>query len=154
VTSVVPGSRHPHPAPDGRSGPSVRLSLAPEPQLLGTVRLVVASAGRRFGLDEEQIQDLKVAVSEVCTASIGALRLAGLDQPVELDLFEDGGRFGVEVRDHAPDRAHTPAPFGELGELVDEHDFSLALVESLAVEVMSGRDDDGAHVTRFWLDRT
>lgn len=152
MARIVPGSSTPPPGSGVRSVPAVRLSLAPEPQLLGTVRLVVASAGRRFGLDEEQVEDLKVAVSEACTVAIGALNLAGLTSPVELEVFETDGRFGVSVRDHAPELAHTPTALGELGQLVDGHDFSLALVESLAAEVRSGRDADGAHATTFWLD--
>jgi anti-sigma regulatory factor (Ser/Thr protein kinase) len=128
--------------------PSVRLAVAPEPRLLGTVRLVVATAARRVGLDEEQIEDLKVAVSEACALSIHSMRDAGLAEPVEVDLFEDEGRFGIEVRDRAPEdgRSATGAADG-----IEDRAFGLALVSALVAGVESRPRPGGGHATRFWL---
>jgi serine/threonine-protein kinase RsbW len=140
----------PYPDPAPASAPAIRLTLTPEPKLLSTVRLVVGSAGRRFGLDEEQVQDLKVAVSEACTLAIAALRAADLCEPLEIDLFEGTDRIGVEVRDRAPAWSRRMAVPGEL---FGDDDFSLALVSSLAADVKVGHRADGLHATTFWLDR-
>jgi anti-sigma regulatory factor (Ser/Thr protein kinase) len=147
----VTGAVDVHDRRAGAAGVAVRLELAPEPQLLGTLRLVVATAGRRYGLDEEAVQDLKVAVSEACAMSISVLRRAGLTTPVEVCMLERDDRLGVEVRDRAPGPRH--AADGS-GDLLPEHEFGLALVESLATEVRSGRDADGTYATTFWLDRS
>lgn len=128
--------------------PSVRLTIAPEPRLLGTVRLVVATAARRVGLDEEQIEDLKVAVSEACALSIHSMRAAGMAEPVEVDLFEGGGRFGIEIRDRAPadGRAGNEPVDG-----IEDRAFGLALVSALVAGVESSPRTGGGHATRFWL---
>jgi anti-sigma regulatory factor (Ser/Thr protein kinase) len=134
--------------PDLSERPSVRLTVAPEPRLLGTVRLVVATAARRAGLDEEQIEDLKVAVSEACALSIHSVRDAGRGDPVEVDLFEDEGRFGIEVRDRAPDNWQSAA--GATSG-VEDRVFGLALVSALVDSVESRPRSGGGHATRFWL---
>jgi anti-sigma regulatory factor (Ser/Thr protein kinase) len=134
--------------PDAEERPSVRLTVAPEPRLLGTVRLVVATAARRAGLDEEQIEDLKVAVSEACALSINSVRDAGRGDPVEVDLFEDEERFGIEVRDRAPESAQSDA--GASGGIEDRV-FGLALVSALVASVESLPRSGGGHATRFWL---
>ena len=128
--------------------PSVRLAVAPEPRLLGTVRLVVATAARRVGLDEEQIEDLKVAVSEACALSIHSMRDAGMVQPVEVDLYEDEGRFAIEVRDRAPEDGH---PGAGAADGIEDRVFGLALVSALVAGVESSPRDGGGHATRFWL---
>jgi anti-sigma regulatory factor (Ser/Thr protein kinase) len=134
--------------PGAATRPSVRLIIAPEPRLLGTVRLVVATAARRVGLDEEQIEDLKVAVSEACALSIHSMRAAGLAEPVEVDLFEGEGRFGIEIRDRAPadGRAGTEPTDG-----IEDRAFGLALVSALVAGVESSPRTGGGHATRFWL---
>jgi anti-sigma regulatory factor (Ser/Thr protein kinase) len=84
---------------------TVRLAFPPEPRLLGTVRLVVSVIARKAGMDEEGVEDLKVAVSEACAVAVGDLNRAGRPDLIELDLIEAADRVGIEVRDRAP-----PAP--------------------------------------------
>jgi serine/threonine-protein kinase RsbW len=127
---------------------SVRLTVLPEPDLLSTVRLVVATAGRRAGLDDEMVEDLKVAVSEICSA---AIRETGEDTDacIEVDLFDDADRFGVEIRDRC-----LPLPAGGVRDpfgSADNRDFGLALVGSLVDELDSADRPGGGFVTRFWL---
>ncbi len=129
---------------------TVRLVFPPQPRLLGTVRLVVGIVARQAGIDEEGIEDLKIAVSETCAVAVGDLARAGLEAPVELDLVDDGGRFGVEVRDRAPDsgrRSHVDQGIADL----DDRQFGLALVGALVDDLDSGPLDGGGHRTSFWF---
>jgi anti-sigma regulatory factor (Ser/Thr protein kinase) len=130
-----------HEAAPGRT---VRLTLAPEPRLLGTVRLVVATAARRAGLGDEQVEDLKVAVSEICSVAVDA---SGGTGEVEVDLAEEGDRFVVEIRDRAQVAEVVPAYFGS----PDDRAFGLALVGSLVSGLDSFDRPGGGYVTRFWM---
>jgi anti-sigma regulatory factor (Ser/Thr protein kinase) len=130
---------------------TVHLAFPPEPALLGTVRLVVGIVARKAGVDEEGVEDLKVAVSETCAVAVGDLTLAGLSTPIELDLVEEPDRLGVEVRDRAP-AAPSAATIPEDGE-VDDRQFGLALVGALVDGLHSTTLEGGGHSTRFWLRR-
>ena len=138
-------------APQG-DGPTVRLSFPPEAQLLGTVRLVVGMVARKAGVDEEGIEDLKVAVSETCAVAVTDLAWAGSDAPIELDVILEPDRFGVEVRDRAPaDQLAAMVGTVDDGEL-DDRQFGLALVGALVDDIASETlEDGGGHRTRFWL---
>jgi anti-sigma regulatory factor (Ser/Thr protein kinase) len=136
----------------GGDGTVVRLSFPPEAQLLGTVRLVVGMVARKAGVDEEGIEDLKVAVSETCAVAVTDLAWAGLDAPIELDLILEPDRFGIEVRDRAP--AGEPTSRGATAEEadLDDRQFGLALVGALVDDLASEPLGDGeGHRTRFWL---
>jgi anti-sigma regulatory factor (Ser/Thr protein kinase) len=128
---------------------TVRLAFPPQPRLLGTIRLVVGIVARNAGIDEEGIEDLKVAVSETCAVAVGDLTRVGISSPIELDLIEDGERFGVEVRDRAPEDARSVA--GDGIEDLDDRQFSLALVGALVDDLDSGPLAGGGHRTSFWL---
>ena len=126
--------------------PSVRLTVAPEARLLATVRLVVATAARRAGVNDELVEDLKVAVSEICSTAVRA-RSSVPRGSIEVDLSEDGRRFVVEIRDRV--QAVEPSS-GALGS-PDDRAFGLALAGSLVEELDSAPRHGGGYVTRFWL---
>jgi anti-sigma regulatory factor (Ser/Thr protein kinase) len=131
---------------------TVRLTFPPEAQLLGTVRLVVGMVARKAGVDEEGIEDLKVAVSETCAVAVTDLAWAGLDTPIELDVMLEPDRFGIEVRDRAPvDQFAAKGGAIDGGEL-DDRQFGLALVGALVDDIASETLEDGdGHRTRFWM---
>jgi anti-sigma regulatory factor (Ser/Thr protein kinase) len=128
---------------------TVRLAFPPQARLLGTIRLVVGIVARKAGVDEEGIEDLKVAVSETCAVAVAGLARAGLSSPIELDLIEDGERFGVEVRDRAPVNRRVLGGFDM--EDLDDRQFGLALVGALVDGLDSTPLADGGHRTRFWV---
>jgi anti-sigma regulatory factor (Ser/Thr protein kinase) len=131
---------------------TVRLAFPPEPRLLGTVRLVVGVVARKAGMDEEGIEDLKVAVSETCAVAVGDLHRAKRLDPIEVDLVETADRFGIEVRDRAP----AAAPGGGGGAVeaeVDDRELGLALVGALVDDLKTSTMEDGGNRTSFWLRR-
>jgi anti-sigma regulatory factor (Ser/Thr protein kinase) len=131
---------------------TVRLAFPPEPRLLGTVRLVVGVVARKAGMDEEGIEDLKVAVSETCAVAVGDLSRAGRRDPIEVDLVEATDRFGIEVRDRAP-AASQGGPEGEADGEVDDRELGLALVGALVDDLKTSTTEDGGNRTSFWLRR-
>ena len=50
--------------------PSATLSLPPAPEHVRTARLVVVAAARRFGLDEELVDDVRLAVGEAVARAV------------------------------------------------------------------------------------
>ena len=128
---------------------TVRLVVPPEARLLGTIRLVVGIVARKAGIDEEAIEDLKIAVSETCAVAIADLERAGVASAIELDLIEDGKRFGVEVRDRAP--AETRSTDGFDIKDLDDRQFGLALVGALVDDLDNTPLEGGGHRTRFWV---
>lgn len=68
------------------------LEIPSSPEYVGTARIFVGAVARSQGAEEEEVHDLKLAVSELCAA--GAREGGG---PVRVALSEDGGSLSVEV---------------------------------------------------------
>ena len=130
----------------------VRLDFPPEPRLLSTVRLVVGMVARNAGIDEEGIEDLKVAVSETCAVAVGDLTRAGLQTPIELELSSEGDRFRIDVRDRAPE-GEQRRPATDALEDLDDRQFGLALVGALVDDLDARSLPGGGHLISFWLRR-
>lgn len=79
---------------------AVELQLPPDTQHVGLARLVVVTAARRAGMHEEQVEDLRIAVSEATTNAILVHQRATSDERVTLRFGEtDDGAFEVTVMD-------------------------------------------------------
>lgn len=76
-------------------GDALTLAFPPVPAYVSTARLFVGSVARHYGVDEERVDDLKVAVSEACTSAI-RLRGDGED-PIEVLITTGQGALKVEV---------------------------------------------------------
>jgi anti-sigma regulatory factor (Ser/Thr protein kinase) len=124
----------------------VEIEIPPRSAYVGVVRLALASLGRTAGLDEEALDDLKIAVSEACTNAVLGHEETGLDEPV-LVAWDDEGALVVEVTD----RSEKQAP----GNLIDSQGFStrqvmsLALLESMAERVDIEPSATGGITTRL-----
>ncbi len=90
---------------------------------LATVRIFAASLARRFGMDEDTIADLKLALSEAGTL---ALRGSAGADPLRLTAREiDGGlEFAVEL--------------GEAGIAADDELGGLDLIRALFADAREG----------------
>jgi serine/threonine-protein kinase RsbW len=76
------------------------LEIPPDPEQVRTARLFAAAAARHFDIDEERVEDLKVAVSEACTNAIQSHAEAGLADPVRITatVVPGGVRFAIVDR--------------------------------------------------------
>lgn len=117
--------------------------MPPAPEYVATVRLFVASVARHFGLAEEVLEDLKVAVSEACNDAIS--QASG---PVSVQMrAPDDGRLEVEITG-PPGHGETDPRLLVVGASpampeVPEEGIGVALIRALfpdvAVETVDGR---------------
>jgi serine/threonine-protein kinase RsbW len=77
----------------------IELEIPPRSAYVGVVRLALASLGRGLELDDEAVDDLKIAVSEACTNAVLSNEEAGGDHPVSVKWTQESGRVVVEVCD-------------------------------------------------------
>ncbi|MGI8900695.1 MAG: ATP-binding protein [Nocardioides sp.] len=82
-----------------RTVPGITVSIARDPALVRTVRLVAAAVARRSSRDEEFVEEVRLAVAEACTLLMGASHVE--DDPVTVRLSVDA-RFHVEVSSDGP----------------------------------------------------
>ncbi len=134
----------PEPTTAEGSGPLVRLQISPTPAQVRTARLVAAAVGRRSGLAEEALDEVRLAVGEACSRAVSLHRAYAPDELVTVVLEVDGA-FVVSVCDVAP-AGGTEAAGDLLGRL-DDMEVSVAGDEPLSGEgfglaVISGLVDD------------
>lgn len=86
----------------------VRVSIARDPALVRTVRLVAAAVARRTGQDEELVEEIRLAVGEACALLIGE-EADGNESPVTVAI-DVSDRISVEVVSRSPVGAKDPPP--------------------------------------------
>lgn len=110
-----------------RTGPAapVELSLPVEDDLLVLARYTVSTLASRLEFDIDEIEDLRLAVDELCLLVLGGRRAGRL----LLAFVGDEGRIDVWCHYDGPEELAAPDPEGDGGELsarildalVDEH---------------------------------
>jgi anti-sigma regulatory factor (Ser/Thr protein kinase) len=87
------------PAGSARTATGVTVSIARDPALVRTVRLVAAAVARRSSQDEEFVEEVRLAVGEACALLVGH-EPAPVEQegPVEVSMrLEDRLRVSVSA---------------------------------------------------------
>ena len=80
----------------------IELEIPVKPDYVGVVRLAVASMARKAGMDEERVDDLKIAVSEACTNAVMDADEAGVTEPIHVTVRDSGESVTVEIVDSVP----------------------------------------------------
>jgi anti-sigma regulatory factor (Ser/Thr protein kinase) len=124
---------------------TVELEIPSRSAYVAVVRLTVASLARQSGLDEQLVDDLRMAVSEACANAVIANLEAGVDAPVAVSWFEDDDRVVVEVADRGPVSAVETSEQPE--------DMSLALIRSLVDGCEFSPRPGGGMSTRLVISR-
>ncbi len=75
------------------------LDVAPDFDQVRTVRLFAAAVARHYGVDEDRVEDVKVAISEAATNSIKAHRDAGTPAPIRVSAVTQDDRLRFSVTD-------------------------------------------------------
>jgi hypothetical protein len=85
------------PAGSARTTTGITVSIARDPALVRTVRLVAAAVARRSSHDEEFVEEVRLAVGEACALLVGQEVTPDVDAgPVEVRmLVEDRLRVSV-----------------------------------------------------------
>ena len=80
----------------------VELTLAPLPAHVRTARLVVVAAARRAGLDDDLLDELRLALGEACSRAVVLHSRHAPEVAVRVTITDDPGQLTVTVIDHGP----------------------------------------------------
>ena len=80
---------------------TVELRFTALPEHVRTARLVAVSLARRAGVDDETLDEVRLAVGEAASRAVGRHRAAHSPVPVLVRMTDGDGRFVAEVVDVA-----------------------------------------------------
>lgn len=115
------------------------LSIPPDTENVRTVRLVAGAAARRTGIDEEILEEVRLAVGEACARAVLRHRGAGETAAIDVELNHDEHGFSVRVVDHVVDAPDE-----------DEAQLALAVISALVPESSLTAEASGTVVTMRW----
>jgi anti-sigma regulatory factor (Ser/Thr protein kinase) len=81
---------------------TVSVRFSPLPVHVRTARLVVAAVARRSGIDEQVLDEVRLAVGEASSRAVDLHAAHCPEQPVTIRLTDTGTAFVVEVADRVP----------------------------------------------------
>ena len=107
-----------------RTGGDVRLVVPASPEYLRLVRLTAAGLASRLGFTFDEVEDLRIAVDELCFHLLGDDDV-GSGEPRNMDLVYSAGPDSITITGRTGLAGAVPEP-SELSEqildaLVDEH---------------------------------
>jgi hypothetical protein len=88
---------------------TVTLRISPQRAHVRTARLVAAAMARRSGVQEDILDEIRLAVGEACARAVRLHERHSVPEPVVIELT-DGPRFEVVVCDLAPSAVGTASP--------------------------------------------
>ncbi len=126
---------------------TVELQIPSRPEYVGVVRLAVASLARQAGMEEEAVDELRIALSEACTTAVMTHVEGGLSDPVCVGWSSEESHVVLEITSKT---GGEPSPKAEASKESGPNTMSLAarlimsqaLLESLATQVQLERTDD------------
>lgn len=133
--------------------PLVRLEIPPRSPYVGVVRLAVSSLARSAGLDEEKVDDIKIAVSEACANAVLNNEEAGSEAPVSITWEEDDSSVHIEVADRGPTVDAAAAAEADTQGFSTRAVMSIALLKSLVDGCEFEARDGGGMTTRLLINR-
>lgn len=106
-------------------GEQVRLTLPTTPHLLRVARLTAAGLAGRLGFSFDEIEDVKIAVDELCFALVGSRgRPGSLSLVYTLDIGVLLIEGSASYEGTTPDLAPTELSSQILAAVVDEHELA------------------------------
>jgi anti-sigma regulatory factor (Ser/Thr protein kinase) len=118
---------------------TVELRFSPLTSHVRTARIVAAALARQLGLDEETVDEVRLAVGEACARAVAIHEALGLETPIVLRIDDGPYTLAVDVCDRG--EAGAPEPQPGLG---------LAVVTGLVDDVVVERGPGGNHVRMVW----
>jgi Histidine kinase-like ATPase domain len=146
---------------------TVELSLTALPAHVRTARLVAVSLARHAGLDDQSLDEIRLAVGEATSRAVGLHVAACPEEPVLVRFTDDEpGVFLVEIVDRAPvvapaggDATHglALAALAEHGDALDDSELGvlppavgLAVIDGLVDDVSVSHNGAGSSVRLAW----
>jgi anti-sigma regulatory factor (Ser/Thr protein kinase) len=129
------------PAGSARTTTGITVTIARDPALVRTVRLVAAAVARRTSQDEEFVEEVRLAVGEACALLVG--QDSAVEGPVEVRMrLED--RLRVSVAAYGAIAAQDP-PTSDIDGVEP-----WALLRGLIDDFTIVQDDDGTVLSMSW----
>ncbi|MFN2526139.1 MAG: ATP-binding protein [Actinomycetota bacterium] len=128
----------------------VKLQIPARSAYVAVVRLAVGSLARVEGMDEERIDELKIAVSEACANAVLAHEEAASADPVSVTFAREDDRVIVEVA-HGGHELDDPIDLADSQGIPSRLVLSLSLIESLVDAWRYGPAPDGGMLARLEL---
>ena len=129
----------------------VELEIPARAEFVALARLVVSSfASTSFGLEDDRIDDLKIAVSEACTNAIEAHGVADTEERVLIRCEDNEDHMEVRIEDRG--RGFDPRTLPEHPPVTDptrlkfERGLGIPLIRSLVDDVDIASSDKGTLV--------
>jgi anti-sigma regulatory factor (Ser/Thr protein kinase) len=76
---------------------TIDVRLAPLTAHVRTARLVALAVARRARIDEDLLDEVRLAVGETCSRAVGVHLAKGYDDLIQLRMSDDRGQFTIEV---------------------------------------------------------
>ncbi|MDQ1700551.1 MAG: hypothetical protein QOG34_2414 [Frankiaceae bacterium] len=144
--------------------PVVDVTFSALPAHVRTARLVALAVARRAGVNEDLLDEVRLAVGEACSRAVGLNGDHSPGSAVRMTLSDEQSKFTVEVVDVGPLEAGSAEPDldalnpDELSAPADSADvmpdlppgFGLAVISGLVEEFSVSSQGDGTHVRMSW----
>jgi anti-sigma regulatory factor (Ser/Thr protein kinase) len=145
--------------------PVVDVTFSALPAHVRTARLVALAVARRAGVNDDLLDEVRLAVGEACSRAVGVNGDHSPGSAVRMTLSDEQAKFTVEVVDVGPLEAGAAEP--DLDALSPEQlsapdangtdvvpdlppGFGLAVISGLVEEFSVSSDGDGTHVRMSW----
>ena len=125
--------------------PAVHLRFPAKPEYLLLARLAVAGVARGVPLAEEEVTDLKLAVTEACGNVVRHAYTSGPLGEIELDLLPGPDRLDLVVEDHG---AGIELPLVER-EASEAGGMGLSIIRAVVDELAVGPGPQGGTVVHM-----
>jgi serine/threonine-protein kinase RsbW len=145
--------------------PTVEVSFTALPAHVRTARLVALAVARRAGVDEQILDEVRLAVGEACSRAVNVHQSKSPESAVVMRLTDEQDHFTVEVVDCGPledavgesglgqldtDALASPDATSEPIPDLLPPGFGLAVISGLVEDVAVTSDVDGTHVRMTW----
>src|SRR5689334_22921820 len=90
--------------------PTVQVSFTALPAHVRTARLIALAVARRAGVDEQLLDEVRLAVGEACSRAVNVHQGSGMNAPILMRLIDEQDRFSVQVTDQGPLDGATAGP--------------------------------------------
>lgn len=129
--------------------PPVEIQIPPQPEFVGVVRLALGALGRSEGIEEEALEDLRIAVSETCANAVVWSEEAGSQEPICVGWTPTADRVVVDISDSVPGAPSASRGGGDL--IPSRLELSMSLLRSLVDDLSLDEPDAGGHRTTLTI---